>query len=318
MEALNALMARLPENHSQRTFIEMELYRSSAGKRGEKRLQDRFKEFDLDTAYHVLWDIRLSLGDWKVQMDGLLLTERGAIIIESKNISGKIFFNDETDEFSREDLEGKKAIMEDPTVQLNKHIRFLTKWFKMQNINMPIAGLVVFTAKQAEFISKPSHTPVCKTYQMPDFLLKIWHTFSSEALNSRLPAIHKKLLSNQTHFKLIPLCLKYHINPEDLKTGVRCPVCQMYTMERHRKNWQCTVCGQRDSFAHHLALQEYFSLVDTHLTNRQFRHFCCIASPHVASRLLQQLDLEATGDLKARSYQLKENSERKRKATERK
>ncbi|WP_240033890.1 nuclease-related domain-containing protein [Planococcus salinus] len=304
MEALHALLARLPDNHFQRKFLETEIYRQAAGKRGEKRLRERFKEFDLDAAYEVLWDIRLCLGDWRVQMDGLLLTERGAIIIESKNISGKILFNEETGEFSREDLEGKKTIMEDPTVQLNKHIRFLTKWFKTQKINMPLAGIVVFTAKQSEFISKPNHTPICKTYQMPENLLKIWQAFPPEAHSTKLITIKKKLLSLQTPFRRNPLCQQYYLDPNELLAGVKCSQCQLLTMERHRKNWHCTKCGHRDSLAHHLAVQEYFSLVNTHLTNEQFRKFCRVDSPHVASRLLKQLDLKKTGELKTRSYQL--------------
>src|SRR5690606_15469567 len=105
-ESLVRLLYRLPENHPKRQFLQVELFRTAAGKRGEKRLEQKLKEFRLAENHRFLRNICLSKGEWRIQMDGLLLTERGAIIIESKNISGQLFFDDKTGEFSRIDLEG--------------------------------------------------------------------------------------------------------------------------------------------------------------------------------------------------------------------
>lgn len=174
-EALERLLSRLPDGHSQLKFIQSEWHRTASGQRGETRLALRFKEFHLDEAFHILWDVNLKLGDWPVQIDGILLTGRCAIIIESKNISGKLHFDELTGEFYRYDDSNMKTVMEDPRVQLEKHIRFLTAWFKARQISLPVRGLVVFTAKRCEFIAKPLSASICKTYQMPDTLLKIWN-----------------------------------------------------------------------------------------------------------------------------------------------
>ncbi|MGK7376854.1 nuclease-related domain-containing protein [Planococcus sp. 1R117A] len=305
-EGLERLLGRLPANHPELKLIQSEWHRSASGQRGEGRLASQFKEFQLEEPFFMLWDVNLKMDNWPVQMDGLLLTGRCAIIIESKNISGNIHFDEQTSEFYRFDENGSKTVMEDPRVQLNKHIRFLTAWFKLRKIILPVRGLIVFTAKKCEFIAKPPDAPICKTYQMSETLLKIWSASPPQTPSHKLSKIKKILLSNQTPFKQIPLCNRYFIQADDLKTGVYCRVCQSYGMQRVKRSWQCRHCGERDSTAHFLAAQEYFTLVSSVLTNQEFRRFCRIESPFVASRLLSQLDLETIGKLKMRSYKLKE------------
>lgn len=244
----------------------------------------------------------MKIDNWLVQMDGLLLTERCAIIIESKNISGQLHFDEKTDEFFRVNPTGEKTVMENPKIQLNKHIRFLTHFFKMKKINLPVAGLIVFTAKDCEFISKPHGVSICKTYQMIEYLLKILQAFPLEAENIKLSKIKKLILTNQTPYKQAPLCAYYFIDPKDLKPGVYCRQCKSLSMQRAKRNWICSICSVRDTSAHLLAIQEYFTFVEQEITNRKLREFCGLASRTVAKHLLTQLDLESSGALKNRVY----------------
>lgn len=304
-ESLERLLGRFPENHSYRKFLEVELYRSTAGKRGEERIKKKFKEFYVDEEFHLLMNISLSIGDWKVQMDGLLITERCAIIIESKNINGKIHFDEVTGEFYRFNDNGEKTVMEDPTMQLNKHIRFLAIWLKTRKINIPIDGLVVFTPKQCEFISKPRDKHICKTYQMIDYLHKILQEYPQKMASPKLTKIRRTIENNQDPYQPIPLCEYYRIRKEELKTGVFCLECRLYTMQRHKRSWHCSECGQKNHQAHYLTIQEYFSIISTSLNNQQFRQFSNVTSPSVTTRLLGQFDLDAIGDLKVRRYRMK-------------
>ncbi|WP_223641096.1 nuclease-related domain-containing protein [Planococcus sp. 4-30] len=188
---MELLLIRLGEHHPQRPFIERELHWAAAGTRGEDRLQKKFHEFYSEEEFQILWDVSLKIGSWSVQMDGLLLTERCAVIIESKNINGQLYFDEKTGEFFRINTAGEKTVMEDPRVQLNKHIRFLKQFFQMKKINLPVSGLIVFTAKDCEFASKPHRASICKTYQMVEYLLKILQAFPHEADNKKLAKIKK-------------------------------------------------------------------------------------------------------------------------------
>lgn len=307
-ESLERLLYRLPENHPKRPFLQVELYRTAAGIRGEDRLARKLLEFHPEETHRYLRNICLSFGEWKVQMDGLLLTQRGAIIIESKNISGQLHFNNQTGEFWRTDLEGVRTVMEDPTSQLNKHIRFLKKFFKQHKIELPIEGIVVFTSKQCEFISKPLTHNVCKTYQLIDHLFAILQRLPQKAVHQNLTKIGKLLRKFHTPYNRQPLCQLYLIDPIELQTGILCANCKTLRMIRKPKiGWKCEKCETVDPLAFQYTVQEYFSLIHTQLSNRQLRQFSNLDSPYAASRLLAALDLESTGSLRNRAYQLKKN-----------
>lgn len=308
-ESLERLLYRLPADHPQRKFLEVEHYRKAAGTRGENRLKRKFVEFDLEESYQFLRNINLSIGAWRVQMDALLLTARGAIVIESKNISGRLHFDEATGEFSRTDAEGKRTIMEDPTIQLNKHMRFLRKFFKLHCLDLPVDGLVVFTPKQCEFLSKPKTTYVCKTYQIIDYLYRILQTFPQKVVRQDLSEIEKLLQHQQTPFKHTPLCQKYFIEASDLVTGILCTNCKKHSMIRKQKTgWICSKCHVADEHAVHYAVQEYFSLIHDQLNNKRLREFCNLNSTSAASRILASFDFEITGSLKNRTYTMKQNS----------
>ncbi|PSL36384.1 nuclease-like protein [Planomicrobium soli] len=299
-------MGRLESDHPQREFLKRKLHWTMAGTRGESRLQKEFKEFYLEDEFHILWNVNLKIGTWPVQMDGLLLTSHGAIIIESKNINGQLYFNKETDEFFRLTIEGEKTILEDPRIQMNKHIRFLKQFFKINNIRLPIAGLIVFTAKECEFLSKPPDTAICKTYQMVEYLLKILLAFPPESPNLNLLKIKRMILANQAPYKHPPLCVHFFIDSKDLKPGVYCRSCKELTMQRNKRNWECSKCGARDESAHILAIREYLTFVERHLTNQKLRSFCGVESRAVATRLLGRTDLKRIGESKAYSYHMPE------------
>ncbi|MDN7242106.1 nuclease-related domain-containing protein [Planococcus sp. N028] len=300
------LLERLESNHPQRQFLEQQLHWRAAGKRGESRLQKKFNEFYQEEEFHILWNVNLKIGNWPVQMDGLLLTDRCVVIVESKNINGQLHFDEKTGEFFRFNSEGEKTVLEDPRIQLNKNVRFLTQFFKLNKITLPVSGLVVFTAKDCEFISKPHRASLCKTYQMTESLIKILQAFPPGAANLKLSKIKKMILAADTPYRQTPLCTYYFINPKDLKSGVFCQNCKTLTMQRDKRNWLCSNCGIYDASAHLLAIREYLTFVETKLTNQKLRDFCGFESRAVATRLLAKLDLERLGESKAFSYHLRE------------
>ncbi|QHJ72374.1 NERD domain-containing protein [Planococcus halotolerans] len=303
------MIGRLPAVHPQRHYLAGEQRQIAAGIRGEDRMQKHFVEFHPQEEFHILWDVSLAMGDWKIQMDGLLLTDRCAIIMDSKNISGKIHFDEQTGEFYRFDDDNVKSVMKDPRIQLNKNIRFLSAWFELKKIKLPVSGLIIFTPKSCEFIVRPKSKHLCKVYQMPEYLLQILKAFPLEAEPPKLPKIKKQIISAHSPYLRTPLCGKYYIEASEIRRGIQCTECRAYGMKRIKKSWQCPGCGHRDRQAHKFALSEYFSLVDTHITNQAFREWCGVESRSVAKRLLAQFDLENSGEKKAWKYSLRTKKE---------
>lgn len=307
VEALERLLVRLPAAYGHREHIEKHLHRAAAGVRGEERLQRKFKEFYLEEKFEVLWDISFKLGEWAVQLDGVLLTENCAVVIKSKNISGEIHYEEKTEEFFRNNADGEKTILENPVIQLKKNIRFLKRWLKWNYIELSITGLIVFTAKNCEFRSKPPGAVICKTYQMNEYLYQILQSYSTEVSSHQVTSTKNLLAAGQTPYKHTPLCELHRIEPNQLKKGIFCPSCKTNIMKRDKGGWNCEYCGRQNRVAHQLALQEYFALINDSLTNKQFCDFGKINSPALVRHMLSHFDLGISGNYKSRFYYLKKN-----------
>ncbi|MFD1030455.1 nuclease-related domain-containing protein [Metaplanococcus flavidus] len=302
-ECLRLLMERLPAGHSQQVYLQKELHRYEAGVRGEQRLHDKMIEFHWHEPYELLWDTGLRLDDWKVQIDGLLVTPRCLIIIDSKNISGKIHFDGSTQECYRFNNEGEKWVFDDPRVQLAKHVRFLELWLDKRKIpHPPIFGVAVFTPKHCEFISKPAGLNICKTYQVVETVYRILESQKTTADSPKPHRIRRVIESNSHPYERPPLCDYYRIDPRELKTGVKCVECRGIAVERINKVWRCIVCGHRNKDAHKLVLQEYFELIGSEIDTKEFGRFTGVESRYTIYRMLSGAGLKIKGAKKNRKY----------------
>ena len=87
------MLKRLPEVHVKSESILEDIRKMEAGVRGEDRILQKLHELRMPGPFKVYSDIRLHLGEWKVQIDCLVLTDRCCIVIESKNMSGDLYFD---------------------------------------------------------------------------------------------------------------------------------------------------------------------------------------------------------------------------------
>lgn len=304
--AIECLLKRLSQRHNQRVYLENQLHRVSAGIRGEGKMVKKFEEFYLEENYLPVWDLNMKIGKWAVQIDGLLLTERCAIVMDSKNLSGEIHYDETNEEFYKKTVpEGEILNLDNPVVQLNKHISFIRKWFRLHRINLPVTGLIVVTANNCVFHAKPTGAFICKTYQMNDYLYRILRDNPLTAVSHPLEDIEKLIAANQVPFKFPPLSEFYRIDLKDIKKGVYCQACCTHRMQRTKKSWICAGCGSKDASAGRLAVQEYFSLIDTELTNKKFREFSGILNSAAVWRILAKYEFEISGEKKNRIYKMK-------------
>src|SRR5690606_36693676 len=152
-------------------------------------------------------------------------------------------------------------MMDDPMVQLAKHIRFLKLWLEKRKVkHPPIFGVVVFTPRNCEFIAKPADKHICKTYQVVEKLYEILESMEPAADSPKPSKIRKIIDANLYQYEQPPLCEYYRFDPRALKAGAKCVVCRTIAVERIIRIWCSSSCSYHDSIAHKLALQEYFEL----------------------------------------------------------
>jgi Nuclease-related domain len=142
---LEVLTKRLPMIHIKKKEIVNELSKSLAGYKGEQSLQ-YYLSFLAEDEYTILHDIRLCENNsYFFQMDVLILSLSFILILEVKNISGTIIFDETFQQMIRIKNE-EEEVFPDPVLQVNHQKFQLGSLLKNKKFpNIPIETLVVMT-----------------------------------------------------------------------------------------------------------------------------------------------------------------------------
>ena len=307
IQKLEALLRRIPITHPKRALMEEELAKSRAGYRGEQSLDYHFS-FLPDKQYLMLHDLRLSNHEGShFQMDTLLLSPKFLLIIEAKNISGTITFDDHFHQLIRT-INGKEEAFQDPLSQVKRHQRQLKDWIAANKFSkIPIKTLIVIT--------NPS--TIIKTSRPPENYPIITHSASMIPKIEMFERAHQvEYLTKKELTKLSRVLVKKHepqdydvlsrfnIEKREVVKGVCCPECFSLPMQRQYGKWTCRECCCSSKTAHLESLNDYSNLFGQTITNRQLCDFLLLSSNSVAKRLLKDMNLSFTGQWKNREYYL--------------
>ncbi|GGF26247.1 hypothetical protein GCM10010954_26590 [Halobacillus andaensis] len=295
MLALEALQRRA---NLRRDEIEKDLLLARAGFRGEEALNYHLQQIPPHS--HILHDIRFAVDELFVQLDTLLLADNFITIIEVKNFTGTLTFDEERHQMIRT-LDGKEEAFLDPLLQVRRQKNYLRKWLNAhQYTELPIETLIV--------ISKPStiiHTSnpsVIHSAYLPFKINELESKYAQRVLGqNELLRMGEEL--KQAHVpRKIDLLQKYKIKKEELRVGVHCSSCSTLPMLRGYGKWKCTYCGYVSADAHIESLRDYRLLVEESITNRELRWFLQIDSERIARSIIQSLN--PVGKTKGRRYRL--------------
>lgn len=246
-------------------------------------------------------------------MDTLLLSSTMALILEVKNVAGKLLFDIESQQFIRTH-NGEQQGMQDPLTQARRYKQQLGAFFEKYSIPaIPLDYLVVISFPSSVFQTNPSNSPllkkICHSFSLIERIQFLEKIYSEEKLNSKTL---KKTCRSILH-KYVPQIYDfnelYEINKNEILTGVRCPHCSFLPMRYKRGRWQCPSCNTSSGDAHFVALKEYFHLFGQDINNSDIRQFLNLPSCKAANRLLSNLNLPCTGDNKGRVYHLQSITE---------
>ncbi|HEU5141363.1 MAG TPA: nuclease-related domain-containing protein, partial [Bacillales bacterium] len=121
-----ALLRRLPPSHPKRPQIEKQLAKYNAGYRGERSIE-YYLSFLPEKQYHIFHDLRLTSGDHFFQLDTLLVSPSFILILEVKNISGTLHFDNTFHQLIRT-IEDRKEGFNDPLLQVEHQKTQLANW----------------------------------------------------------------------------------------------------------------------------------------------------------------------------------------------
>ncbi|WP_223701297.1 nuclease-related domain-containing protein [Sutcliffiella deserti] len=306
LETCEAGCRRVPSNHPSYPQLEAETGRLQAGYRGEKAL-DYYLTFLPHDNYQIFHGLRLE--DHKnryFQMDTLLLTFSHCLILEAKNITGELEFDEKCHQLKRKTSDGYEALG-DPISQVERHKYQLTHWLEHHfGKKIPVIGQVVLTNKHATLISATSSLMNKVTFHtnLPNKISKINENFPSSILNEKeLRKIARTLVKKHTPDSFLLLDF-FKIKKSEKKNGVICPECAHCPMKKKRMNWLCLECGLISQTAHYDALDDYKRLLGSAISTSQAMEYLQLNSRMTSLRILKSMDLHFDGNGKSRVYYL--------------
>lgn len=297
---LEAMLRRLPEHHPRYADIENELRKTRAGENGEKILADVFNKYQFPFEHYIFHDLNMQ-STGKFQVDTLFLFQQGAVILEVKNIAGRISFPETQNQLTRTLENGQVDAFECPSVQLERNKMLLEDWFNMHLTPIPIYQAAVFPRPHQQFENLRKDLTLLFPLEIPIFLRRLT-SFHSAIDVSELEDIANKIADAHSEFDPFPLSNRFGIQPSELISGVRCAHCGFHGMESIQNGWGCPQCRYVDPHAHIEALLDYFMLLDYRISNKTARQFLRLSDEQKMKRILRRTGIPFEGDRRGRVY----------------
>lgn len=305
---LEALLRRLPSNHTARESVLDLLSRHYAGYRGEKSLDRYISHLSLPDHYFIFQDLRLPLfDDVHFQIDTLLLTPAYFLIYESKNLVGDLYF--ERKQLIRK-IDDTVDVYQNPIIQIQNQ-QYHLQWFleKYSYPILPSNAYVVVTNSKSRIMPNPDYPEVQeKVIRLPALRLSLEYT-DDKLVNKVLSSEQMERIANlliASHTPEMPNLLeKFQIKKEELLTGLYCQDCERLSIRRQERSWICWSCQSKGNEKAILqALVDYRLLMGKRVSNKEFRRFIGEESKDVVSRILRRQHLPTSGGRKNRKYEI--------------
>ena len=301
-----ALLRRLPKNHPVRGKVEKDLRLYLKGYYGEKDV-DYYLSLLPEEPYYIFHGLRIK--DKKYfQMDLLILTQNFALIVEVKNISGRICFKKGSNSVTKVYGNMEEGIS-NPIEQVKRHKLQFHNWLSKNQIKgYPIEHLVTFSKTSTLIETTPDNTQIFKYVIYAESLINKLKEFE---MKYQKPVLSKKKLIQLTDSLLnahqplkLDILKTYNLSISDLLPGVQCPICEKYPMNYYSANWNCPFCLHKSKTAHLQSVDDYLLIIGPTITRKQFAEFLLIRSPMAAKHQLRSLNLPSIGSGRTTQYYL--------------
>lgn len=273
-----------------------------AGLRGEERLLRLLQSQEDGFALH---NVCLENGTDKVQIDCLFITSSFCLVMESKNISGDLYFDPDTDEFYRLNQDQTKQHFPNPYYQLTRNIRFMDKWLKTKRYFLPVNGAAFLTSKSVTLHNNPFKLPIYKIDSIFERIASFRRIYQKKHLaETQLLDLRELIEQSMRPYATNGLLEYYGLTASDILTGIVCPNCQLSSLTRGGRLWICAKCNHKTKSGLQEAVEQYFVLIKPTITNKEFREFFGVESMKTANNLLSHLKLQKHGAKRNRYYTL--------------
>jgi hypothetical protein len=310
IKLLEVILRRGKIDEEKREKIYSEIRKREAGYQGEKRL-DYFLSLSIHGNLYLLNNLRLKNGEHAFEIDTVIVTSYFILLIDAKNYSGSLFFDQKLKECIRTYKDQVDSIL-DPLSQSYLHnYQMKNFWKRNKLVTLPILSLVIITHPSTTILTNPGlEKELNKRVIHADHLLErlgeLFKVYPNRRLSDKQARdIAQKLFESHTPREL-KILERFHLHHSDILSGVQCPSCSAFQMQWKTAKWWCPHCRTTSKNAHEQAIYEYLLLYKS-ISTSECQHFLGIQSKITTKRLLDSLGLKKVGTTFAQRYELPDN-----------
>jgi hypothetical protein len=303
-----ALLRRMPKGHPIRSTVEKDLRSWLKGYYGEQNVAYHLS-FLPENEYYIFHGLRLKDKN-AFQMDLLLISSKFALIMEVKNISGKLKFTKGSDQMKRE-LNNLEEGMDNPIQQVKRHHLQFTNWLRFHQFKgIPVEHLVVISKTSTIIETTPDNLHIFQKLiyaeSLIDKIKELEMKYSKPRITKNVLTSLSDTLLKEHHIYIPDVLQKYNLSRSDIMQGVHCTNCNTFKMEYISASWCCSQCNSTSKKAHLPAINDYFLILNSSITRKQLAEFLKM-DPIKARNLLLPLNLPSTGQKRGTRYFLPKN-----------
>ena len=268
-----------------------------AGYYGESYVDHFLAQIDFPQPYSIIKGLHIQIRPGSfLQIDTLIITRKYIAILEIKNIKGKVYFQQNPKQLLRE-LNGESTTYKCPEQQITRHQKKLQYFLQLHKITIPIEKFIVFAFSSTHIAQPPQNVSIlmgCDISNTLDPLNRQPDVISTHSFNK----LFKALTTAMTEYNPNPLSDHHLFDWQSLQTGLICPNCQIKISVQTK----CPSCKFSRKSLQILAIEDWFYLCKTTITNSECVKFLELKDKYAASYLLRKLELIAHSKNKYRYY----------------
>lgn len=298
LEQLPRLMHRLPQVEA----IGDDHYKIRAGFGGEERVDEILLRSRFASPVSLIGDLQLA--DRFCQIDTIVVTEHFLLILEVKNFSGTLSFNEDRFHLEQTTREGNKNGYNSPVTQVWNAREELLAILSQASISCPVYGAIVLPYPSTLIDRMPSEFPVVYGYSLNRFISTLPRTGRTISPDETA----QLLIDQHQPFPKMDFQEVYKYDPRRIKKGVLCGKCGGACQKVSERLLLCRSCKQPVEDGYARALQDWFDFVAPEITNAQCREFLGLKDKHAANYLLKKMDFLSYGASHQTKYRKREAS----------
>lgn len=229
-----------------------------------------------------------------IQLDTLILTPKRAILLEIKNYTGTVFFDETSGKTTIISPDGQSEKFDCVIHQLDRATNGVNRWLQQQQVNLPVEPILIMANQQTEISKMPTYVEPIFAKQLPRYIRNFPET-PDVVSRQQIATIANELRRSQVNWRYKSGCEKYKIAPSTLKRGVLCLNCNAIMKRSRGRTWLCNRCKELSKGALEQAVADWYILLSNTLTNKQLRYFLELNSNSAASLIFRKLRLTRTG-----------------------